>query len=80
MLITHRMGQRLCWDVMDFTLGLAGMFHMAPVKAGFPSQMCKRTDMDINSYKYGKGDGQIWSFHCNNSGGGGLVAKSCPTL
>lgn len=53
-LITHRMGQRLCWDVMDFTLGLAGMFHMAPVKAGFPSQMCKRTAMDFNSYKYRK--------------------------
>lgn len=50
-LITHRMGQRLYWDVMDFTLGLAGMFHMAPVKAGFPSQMCERTDMDFNREK-----------------------------
>ena len=28
----------------------------------------------------GKGDGQIWSFHCNSSDGGGLVAKSCPIL
>ena len=49
MLITHRMGQKLCWDVMDFTLGLAGMFHVAPVKAGFPSQTYKRAAMDFSS-------------------------------
>ena len=53
MIITNRMGERrFCWNVTDFALGLDGMFHVASVKDGFPSQICKRTIMDINSHHY----------------------------
>lgn len=53
MIITDRMGERpYCWIVTDFASGLDGMFHVASVKHGFPSQICKETIMDINSYHY----------------------------
>lgn len=51
--ITNRMGQRPCrWNVTDLALGLDGMFHVASVKDGFPSQICKRAIMAVNSHQY----------------------------